>query len=99
PWLTQPRWGCDRNERPPRVVALLQPWALRRNPFGIQNFIMKDVGNNKGFSPLPRDPQRDAGVILEPLGEDPLKRRERRAPAAQGRRNVYRNSFGANSVR
>src|SRR6185503_3835206 len=32
PWLTQPRWGCDRNEPPPRVVALLQPWALRRNP-------------------------------------------------------------------
>src|SRR6185436_4654540 len=39
---TQPRWGCGRNKRPPRVVALLQPWALRRNPFGIQNFLMKD---------------------------------------------------------
>src|SRR6185503_7561075 len=24
-----------RNEPPPRVVALLQPWAVRRNPFGI----------------------------------------------------------------
>src|SRR6185503_11604288 len=35
---TQPRWGCDRNEHPPRVVAWLQPWALRRNPFGIQEF-------------------------------------------------------------
>src|SRR6185503_8733544 len=58
PWLTQPRWGCDRNERPPRVVALLQPWALRRNPFGIQNFIMKDVGNNKGSRP------RSAGAII-----------------------------------
>src|SRR6185503_9936809 len=34
-----PRWGCDRNEHPPRVVASLQPWALRWNPFGIQNFI------------------------------------------------------------
>src|SRR6185503_3006313 len=50
PWLAQPRWGCDRNERPPMVVALLQPWALRRNPFGIQNFIMKDVGNNKAVT-------------------------------------------------
>jgi hypothetical protein len=36
PCLTQPRWGCDRNERPPRVVASLQPWALRRNPVGIR---------------------------------------------------------------
>src|SRR6185503_116814 len=35
---TQPHWGCDRNEQPPRVVASLQPWALRRNPFGIQEF-------------------------------------------------------------
>ena len=54
PWLTQPCWGCDRNERPPRVVALLQPWALRRNPFGIQNFIMKDWVITRGFSPLHR---------------------------------------------
>src|SRR6185503_8645428 len=35
PGWTQPRWGCDRNQRPPRVVAALQPWALGRNPVGI----------------------------------------------------------------
>ena len=46
---TQPRWGCDRNPRPPRVVALLQPWALRRNPFGIQEFPHPGMWNDKAF--------------------------------------------------
>jgi hypothetical protein len=36
PCLAQPRWGCEGNERPPRVVASLQPSALGRNPVGIR---------------------------------------------------------------
>src|SRR6185503_3110312 len=46
---TQPRWGCDRNKHPSRVVAWLQPWALRRNPFGIQEFPHPEMWNDKAF--------------------------------------------------
>jgi len=59
---TQPVGVVTCNKPPPRVVALRQPWALRRNPFGIKNFIIKDVGNNKGFSPLPRVWSEGCGV-------------------------------------
>src|SRR6185503_15667827 len=37
-----------RNEHPPRVVALLQPWAVRRNPFGI---CREKCPNSRMFSP------------------------------------------------
>jgi hypothetical protein len=32
---TQPRWGCRNLQRTPRVARASQPWALRRNPVGI----------------------------------------------------------------
>ena len=32
----QPRWGCGSVAGIPRVARSSQPWALRRNPFGIQ---------------------------------------------------------------
>ena len=34
---TQPRWGCDLDQRFPRVAPTSQPWALLRNPFGISS--------------------------------------------------------------
>src|SRR5687768_6175888 len=32
----QPRWGCRLNLGPPRVAPATQPWALGRNPFGME---------------------------------------------------------------
>jgi hypothetical protein len=34
--LPQPRWGCLRLPRCPRVARSSQPWASGRNPFGIR---------------------------------------------------------------
>src|SRR5258708_3116710 len=33
---SQPRWGCCFSRFLPRVARASQPWALLRNPFGIQ---------------------------------------------------------------
>ena len=34
--MTQPRWGCRGSDRfEPRVARSEQPWATRRNPFGV----------------------------------------------------------------
>ena len=40
---TQPRWGCDLDQRFPRVAPTSQPWALLRNPFGISTAKMSKL--------------------------------------------------------
>src|SRR5213075_2816347 len=35
--MPQPRWGCESSVTFPRVARSSQPWALLRNPFGIED--------------------------------------------------------------
>jgi len=49
---SQPRWGCFHSNRIPRVARSSQPWALSRNPVGIQSCGAADVGNDKSLLPL-----------------------------------------------
>jgi len=37
PFGTQPRWGSKSFSPVPRVAAMRQPWAVGRNPLGIQD--------------------------------------------------------------
>ena len=38
PDAPQPRWGCGLEARFPKVARASQPWALCRNPVGIQHW-------------------------------------------------------------
>src|SRR6266567_1646630 len=35
--MPQPLWGCEPSVTFPRVARSSQPWALSRNPFGIED--------------------------------------------------------------
>src|SRR5258707_7170786 len=49
--MPQPLWGCEPSVTFPRVARSSQPWALLRNPFGIE-----DTGKEQGQPALSRSP-------------------------------------------
>ena len=49
----QPRWGCDPPPLFPRVARSSQPWALGRNPFGIQRKRPEGAKQNAAASFVP----------------------------------------------